>query len=123
MLPKLMRLDLSYTKQIDDSVVKSIALNLRNLKKLTLRFLNEISADSIVAVIEHQKFLEGLDISGCFKVNLDAILVKMRGNRSLKCLLLEYLFIQSYQLSHLRFTHLRTLSLFCKTINSLIDYI
>ena len=69
LLQRLVRLDLSYTKQIDDVVIKAIANKMRSLKKISLRFLNEITSDSIVMILDQQKMLEGLDISGCFKVS------------------------------------------------------
>jgi hypothetical protein len=52
-LERLVRLDLSYSKQIDDVVIKSFGSKLRNLKKLALRFLNEISAESLLVVIDN----------------------------------------------------------------------
>ena len=76
---RLIRLDLSYSKQIDDSVLNVIAMELRNLKKLCLRFLTLITAASISKVLEQSK-LEGLDISGCFNVNLDFAMIKMKTN-------------------------------------------
>jgi hypothetical protein len=66
-----MRLDLSYSKEIDDSVVKVIAHDIRTLKKLCLRFLTKLTSDSMTLVIDNLKLLEGLDISGCFGINLD----------------------------------------------------
>ena len=114
LLQRLVRLDLSYTKQIDDVVIKAIATKMRSLKKISLRFLNEITSDSIVMILDQQKMLEGLDISGCFKVNLDSTMVKLRDNKHLRCLLLEYLFIQPQQLYHLKATNIQTISLFCK---------
>lgn len=112
-LQRLIRLDLSYTKQIDDSVIKIVAVQFRNLKKLSLRFLNEITSESVSLVLEHQKLLEGLDLSGCFKINLDTLMIKFRDNKQLTCVLLEYLFLQPYHLSHLRYTRIHTLSTFC----------
>lgn len=76
---RLIRLDLSYSKQIDDTVVNVIALELRNLKKLCLRFLALLTANSIAKILEFSK-LEGLDLSGCFNVNLDLALVKLKKN-------------------------------------------
>lgn len=76
---RLIRLDLSYSKQIDDTVLNVIAIELRNLKKLCLRFLTLITATSVGKVLEYSK-LEGLDISGCFNVNLDLVLIKMKTN-------------------------------------------
>lgn len=116
-LTRLQRLDLSYTKQIDDVVVKSVAMNVRNLKKLCLRFLGEITGESVALALENLKLLEGVDISGCFKVNLDTLMSKFRDNRSLRCLLLEYLFTQPYHLYHLKHSNLETLSLFCKSFS------
>lgn len=52
---KLQRLDLSYTKQIDDVVVKQIAFHVRGLKKLSLRFLSEITAESVSLALENLK--------------------------------------------------------------------
>ncbi len=113
-LKRLIRLDLSYSKQIDDTVVNVIALELRNLKKLCLRFLSQVTALSISKVLEFSN-LEGLDLSGCFNVNLDLVLVKLKNNNaSLKCLLLEYLMVQPFHLYHLRSSKIQTLSLFCK---------
>ena len=91
-------------------------MELRNLKKLCLRFLTLITAASISKVLEQSK-LEGLDISGCFNVNLDMTMMKMKTNQtSLKCLLLEYLLIQPFHLSHIRSSKISTLSLFCKQL-------
>lgn len=79
-LSRLSALDLSYSKQVDDSVIKAIALSLRNLKKLCLRFLALLTSESICLALENLKNLEGLDISGCFAVNLDVAMIKLRGN-------------------------------------------
>jgi hypothetical protein len=111
------RLDLSYSKQIDDTVVKAVAVNLRGLRKLCLRFLNLLTAESILCVLEHLKQLEGLDISGCFAISLDGIMTRFRDNTKLRCLLLEYLFVNPYHLYHLKSTRLQTLSLFCKSLS------
>jgi hypothetical protein len=100
---------------VDDTVVKAIANSVKNLRKLSLRFLNEITGDSVALALENLKLLEGVDISGCFKVNLDALMGKFKDNRSLKCLLLEYLFIQPYHIYQLKHSNLETLSLFCKS--------
>ena len=60
-------------------MLNAIALELRNLKKLCLRFLTLITAASIGKVLEYTK-LEGLDLSGCFNVNLDLVMMKMKSN-------------------------------------------
>lgn len=57
--------------------------------------------------------MEGLDVSGCFAMDLGG-LVKLRGNTVLKCLLLEYLLIKSDHLKPLTETKITTLSVFCK---------
>jgi hypothetical protein len=74
-------------------VIKTVSQNVKNLKKLSLRFLNEITGESVAFALENLKFLEGVDLSGCFKINLDALMGKFKDNKQLKCLLLEYLFI------------------------------
>ena len=66
---------------------------MRNLKKLCLRFLNLITQESVNMVLDHLKLLEGLDLSGCFGVNLDLPMYKLRDHQHLSTLLLEYLFV------------------------------
>lgn len=65
-------------------------------------------------MFENLKTLEGLDISGCFSVDLSC-LIKLRYNKTLKCLLLEYLLVRSEQLKHLTEAGINTLSVFCKS--------
>ncbi len=71
-------------------------MQMRNLKKLCIRFLNLVTAEGVGMVVDNLKMLEGLDISGCFTVNLDQVMSKVRGNTNLKMLLIEYLFIQPH---------------------------
>ena len=111
----LQKLDLSYCKQIDDSTIIQIMKALPNkLKNLSLRFCNLLTGEALKAILDYQPNLEGLDISGCFGMDLGA-LVKLRGNAVLKCLLLEYLPLKSDHLRHLVDSRISTLSVFCKT--------
>jgi hypothetical protein len=98
MLKGLVKLDLSYCKQIDDKVVLALCSEMKLIKNLSLRFLNLLSGESLKAVVENFKEIEGLDISGCFGMDLGC-LQKLRGNNTLKCLLLEYLPLKT---EHLR---------------------
>lgn len=116
-LKRLVRLDLSYTKQLDDTVIKAVAGEMRNLKKLCLRFLNLITHDSVNLVLEHLKLLEGLDLSGCFGVNLDLPMYKLREHQHLSTLLLEYLFVLPTHLYQLKLSRIHTVSLFCMLLN------
>ena len=43
--------------------------------------------------MENLRLLEGLDLSGCFGINLDLPMHKLKGNQSLSTLLLEYLLV------------------------------
>ncbi len=97
-MKNLQKLDLSYCKQIDDTTVTTLCVELPQLKNISLRFLNLITGESLKAVLENLKGLEGLDISGCFSIDLGC-LTKLKGNQVLKCLLLEYLLLKS---DHLR---------------------
>jgi hypothetical protein len=74
-------------------VVKIVAVELKSLRSLCLRFLSLVTASSLTVAFDNLKFLEGLDISGCFNINMDLVLLKMRENHSLKKLLIEYLLI------------------------------
>jgi hypothetical protein len=121
-LKRLTRLDLSYSKQIDDSVITTVACEIRNLKKLCLRFLNLITHESIIKVVDNLKLLEGLDLSGCFGINLELPMIKLRDNPKLTCLLLEYLLVMPSHMYHLRYTKVHTLSLFCKCTPRSSDY-
>jgi len=114
-LKRLIRLDLSYSKQVDDTVIKTIAVELRNLKKLCLRFLSLITHESVNYIMDNLKLLEGLDLSGCFGINLELPMIKLRDNQKLSCLLLEYLFVLPSHLYYLKCTKIHTLSLFCKS--------
>eukprot|EP00347_Sterkiella_histriomuscorum_P022700 403337486 len=117
MLNSLQKLDLSYCRQIDDSVISSLSIELPQLKNIGLRFLNNITKDSLIKVLDNMRSLEGLDISGCFSIDLQC-LTKLRGNRQLKCLLLEYLMVKSEHIKNLIDTNINTLSIFySKTVN------
>lgn len=70
MLKSLQKLDLSYCRQIDDSVVSAVATELPQLRNIGLRFLNNITKDSITKILDNMRGLEGLDISGCFSIDL-----------------------------------------------------
>jgi hypothetical protein len=113
LLTNLVKLDLSYCKQIDDSTVVALCTKLPQLKNVSLRFLNLLTGESLKACLEHLKNLEGLDISGCFQMDL-AHLNKLRSNKVLKCLLLEYLLMKSDNLKPLQDSSISTLSVFCK---------
>jgi len=102
MLKNLQKLDLSYCKQVDDSVILALCgAELKQMKNFSLRFLNLLTSESLKAIFETFKGLEGLDISGCFGMDLQS-LSKLRGNTTLKCLLLEYLLIKSDHLKTLQ---------------------
>lgn len=83
------------------------------MKNIGLRFLNNITKEPIIKILENMRGLEGLDISGCFSIDLQC-LSKLRGNRTLKCLLLEFLLVKSEHLKNLVDTNVHTLSIFCK---------
>ncbi len=71
-LYQLQKLDLSYTKIVNDDVVLAIAENNGDqLQSLALRCLPEISAVSIRAIVRHVPNLRQLDISGCVNIDLD----------------------------------------------------
>lgn len=93
---------------------------LPNLKSLSLRFLNQITGESLKAIIDNMKGLEGLDLSGCMNVDL-APLTKLRNNTSLKGMLLEFLNIKSEHIKALKETQITTLSIFCKPLSTFID--
>lgn len=117
-LVNLQKLDLSYSKQIDDATLIELSLILpKRIRNLSLRFLDKLTGDSLKAILENLIFLEGLDISGCFGLDL-SVLCKLRGNTALKCLLLEYLLLKSDHLKHLQDTRVSTLSMFySKAVN------
>jgi len=73
MLKSLIKLDLSYCKQIDDKVVLALCSEMKLIKNLSLRFLNLLTGDSLKGVLENFKGLEGLDISGCFGMDLGCL--------------------------------------------------
>ena len=73
-----------------------------------------ITHESISKVVDNLKLLEGLDLSGCFGINLELPMIKLRDNPKLTCLLLEYLLVMPSHMYHLRYTKVHTLSLFCK---------
>ena len=89
------------------------------LKNLSLRFCNLLTGEALKTILEYQPNLEGLDISGCFGMDLGNLL-KLRGNTVLKCLLLEFLPLKSEHLKHLVDSRLTTLSIYCKTPPNLI---
>jgi hypothetical protein len=114
MCTALQKLDLSYCKQIDDATAIQIIKALPNqFKNISLRFCSLLTGETLKAILEYQPNMEGLDISGCFAMDLSA-LVKIRGNTVLKCLLLEYLPLKSEHLRHLVDSRISTLSVFCK---------
>ena len=86
---------------------------MKHIKNLSLRFLNLLTSETLKAIFENFKGLEGLDISGCFGMDLNG-LSKLRGNNNLKCLLLEYLILKTENLKHLLDSKVSTLSVFCK---------
>lgn len=111
-LKQLQRLDLSYCRQIQDFVIISTVIELTNLKNLSLRFLTLLTGEAFRAIMKNLKSLQGLDISGCFGIDLSALSV-LRSNRTLKSLILEYLQVKSDQLKHLTHSQITTISLFC----------
>jgi len=116
-LKNLQKLDLSYCRQVNDAVVIKAATELPSLKNIGLRFLSLLTGESIRQIFDSCKNLEGLDISGCFSVDLNC-LIKLRGNSKMKCLLLEYLMVKSEHLRHLEDSAVSTLSIFfSKTVN------
>ena len=117
MLNSLIKLDLSYCKQVNDAAIRSLAIAVPNLKNLSLRFLGELTGEGLKSVLEHQKGLEGLDLSGCFAIDLSA-LNKLRGNTTLRCLLLEYLQVNTDNIKSLQDSKITTLSVFCKFITT-----
>jgi hypothetical protein len=69
------------------------------------------------SVLDNLKGLEGLDISGCFSIDLGC-LTKLKGNQILRCLLLEYLLLKPDHLKPLQDTQIGTLSVFyAKSVN------
>ena len=86
------------------------------LKNVSLRFCSLLTVETLKAICDYQPNLEGLDVSGCFAMDMSG-LVKLRGNTILKCLLLEYLLLKSDHLKPLIDTRLTTLSVFCKLWN------
>lgn len=97
---------------------------LPKLKNLSLRFLSALTGESLKAILDNQRALEGLDISGCFGMDLGC-LTKLRGNSVLRCILLEYLLIKSDNIKALHESKITTLSVFCNHYslfaNSIID--
>jgi hypothetical protein len=69
-------------------------------------------------ILDNLKLLEGLDLSGCFGVNLELPMLKLRDNQKLSTLLLEYLFVQPGHLYFLKLTKVHTISLFCKILGN-----
>jgi hypothetical protein len=82
------------------------------MRNLSLRFLNLLTGEALKVILD-LKFLEGLDISGCFGIDLGT-LSRLRGNIILKCLLLEYLLVRCDHIRNLADSKVHTLSLFCK---------
>jgi len=111
MCKSLQKLDLSYCKQIDDKVAVTLCSELPQLKNISLRFCNLLTGETLRAITDNLKDLEGLDVSGCFAMDLSGLL-RLRGNSVLKCLLLEYLVIKSEHLRPLKDTQISTLSVF-----------
>lgn len=101
MLINVQKVDLSYCKQIDDGTLITLAKTLpKQIRNLGLRFLDMVTGDSLKAILENLIHLEGLDISGCFGMDLSA-LCRLRGNCTMKCLLLEYLMLTSEHIRYL----------------------
>ena len=115
LMRNLQKLDLSYCKQIDDKVMLTVCSEMKQVKNLAIRFLNLLTGDTLKAIIDNFKGLEGLDISGCFGMDLNC-LSKLRGNKTLKCILLEYLILKTETLRHLQDTNISTISVFCKKL-------
>jgi hypothetical protein len=86
---------------------------------LSIRFLNLLTSESLIHIITNLKNLSGLDIAGCFSMDLQA-LSKCRSNTSLKCLILDYLPVKQEHILFLSETQIETLSLFyCQTMTDL----
>jgi hypothetical protein len=92
------------------------------LKNVSLRFCSLLTGETMKAICDYQQNLEGLDVSGCFAIDMST-LVRLRGNTILKCLLLEYLLLKSDQLKPLTDTRISTLSVFCKLWKSSNFYV
>lgn len=111
-LNKLQKLDLSYTRQVDDSAINELYLQRKPITSLTMRMLKNLTSVGLRQILLNCPNLEGLDISGCVKMDL-LELIHIRRMLSLKTLILEYLELSFKHCQFIADSRVETLSLFC----------